>query len=116
MAPREQNIPGPMENVHWSAIFSLVLSLYGPIFALFWSKGWLVWLIGWWPIPLIVLVFIGCLVSIFVAVPTAAFALYKAWQPGWRQGLFLAIPALLIALVMLAMLLQFIFRLPSGWY
>lgn len=75
------------EGLHWSAVLSLVL------ITIFGSMGRLVL-----STATVGVVFVAGTV---IEVPVAIFALSQALQPGWRFGLFLAIPALLLAVIQL---------------
>lgn len=95
---------GLMGSVHWSAILSLVLSLFVALVSALWWWGWLHWTPGFlgqlvWLLGFVVI--FGPFVAILFAIFATVVASYQAWRFGWRESLFLAIPALLIALLTL---------------
>lgn len=92
------------EGLHWSAVLSLVLSLCVALITVFGYMGRLRL-----STATVGVVFV---VGSVIAVPVAIFALSQALQPGWRFGLFLAIPALLLAVILLAWLIFLVI----GWW
>lgn len=90
---------GPTEIFHWFAILSLVLSLYVALVSALWWKGWLTWAPGWLSSVLGTTVLFGPIVIVPLAIAAMLFTLFLIGQPGHRADLFLALPALLIALL-----------------
>lgn len=101
MKHRGPQTPGPEDIVHWAAALSLVLSIFVMLVAALWWQGWLRWTPSWLDGLLSITLLFGPFVTVILATASVFFALYEAWRSGGRTGLFLAIPALLLALLAL---------------
>lgn len=90
---------GPSDIFHWFAIMSLALSVYVALVSAFWWGGWLTWAPGWLSNFLGLAVLFGPVITVPLAIAATLFALFLVGKPSHRADLFLAIPALLIALL-----------------
>jgi len=92
---------GPENIVHWSAVLSFALSIFVVLVSALWWQGWLPWAPRWLNGLLSITLLFGPFVTVILATASIFFALYEVWRSGGRASLFLAISALLLALLAL---------------